>query len=126
MTITTIGATLIIFAETISFNSVQFRQEGDTLYPTGKYMGNSIIQADGEYYCTDAYNINCDYLIGDANADGEVTVADLVVVNRFVYSGKSFYAFQNADVNLDSYVSRADADYLQTMLLSREDGLCTE
>lgn len=126
MTITTIGATLIILAETISFNPVQFRQDGDTLYPTGKYMGNSIIQADDEYYCTDAYNINCDYLIGDANADGEVTVADLVVVNRFVYNGKSFYAFQNADVNLDSYVSKADADYLQTMLLSQEDELCTE
>lgn len=126
MTITTIGATLIILAETISFNPVQFTQEGDTLYPTGKYMGNSIIQADDEYYCTDAYNINCDYLVGDANADGEITVADLVVVNRFVYSGKLFYAFQNADVNLDSYVSKADADYLQTMLLSQEDGLCTE
>lgn len=126
MTITTIGATLIILAETISFNPVQFTQEGDTLYPTGKYMGNGIIQADDEYYCTDAYNINCDYLTGDANADGKITVADLVVLNCFICNGKVFDAFQNADLNLDSYVSRADADYLQTILLSQEDELCTE
>lgn len=126
MTITTIGATLIIIAETISFNPVQFTQEGDVLCPTGKYIGNGIIQADDEYYCTDAYNINCDYLTGDANADGKITVADLVVLNCFIYNGKVFDAFQNADVNLDSYVSRADADYLQTILLSQEDELCTE
>lgn len=126
MTITTIGATLIILAETISFNPAQFTQDGDTLCPTGKYMGNGIIQADDEYYCTDAYNINCDYLTGDANADGKITVADLVVLNYFVYNGKVFDAFQNADVNLDSYVSKDDADYLQTMLLSQEDELCTE
>lgn len=126
MTITTIGATLIILAETISFNPAQFTQDGDTLYPTGKYMGNGIIQADDEYYCTDAYNINCDYLTGDANADGKITVADLVVLNCFICNGKVFDAFQNADVNLDSYVSRTDADYLQTMLLSQEDRLCTE
>lgn len=126
MTITTIGATLIIIAETISFNPTQFTQDGDTLCPTGKYIGNGIIQADDEYYCTDAYNINCDYLTGDANADGKITVADLVVLNCFVYNGKVFDAFQNADVNLDSYVSRADADYLQTILLSQEDELCTE
>lgn len=126
MTITTIGATIIIFAETISFNPAQFTQEGDTLCPTGKYIGNGIIQADDEYYCTDAYNINCDYLTGDANADGKITVADLVVLNCFICNGKVFDAFQNADVNLDSYVSRADANYLQTMLLSQEDELCTE
>lgn len=126
MTITTIGATLIILAESISFNPAQFTQDGDMLYPTGKYTGNGIIQADDEYYCTDAYNIDCDYLIGDANADGKITVADLVVLNCFVCNGKVFDAFQNADVNLDSYVSRADADYLQTMLLSQEDRLCTE
>lgn len=126
MTITTIGATLIILAETISFNPVQFTQEGDALYPTGKYMGNGIIQVDDEYYCTDAYNINCDYLTGDANADGKITVADLVVLNCFICNGKVFDAFQNADVNLDSYVGGADADYLQTMLLSQEDELCTE
>lgn len=126
MTITTIGATLIILAESISFNPAQFTQEGDTLYPTGKYMGNGIIQADDEYYCTDAYNINCDYLTGDANADGKITVADLVVLNCFICNGKVFDAFQNADINLDTYVSKADADYLQTMLLSQEDELCTE
>lgn len=126
MTITTIGATLIILAESISFNPAQFTQDGDMLYPTGKYMGNGIIQADDEYYCTDAYNINCDYLTGDANADGKITVADLVVLNCFICNGKVFDAFQNADVNLDSYVSRTDADYLQTMLLSQEDELCTE
>lgn len=126
MTITTIGATLIILAETISFNPAQFTQDGNTLYPTGKYMGNGIIQADDEYYCTDAYNIDCDYLTGDANADGKITVADLVVLNCFVCNGKVFDAFQNADINLDSYVSRADADCLQTMLLSQEDELCTE
>ena len=126
MIITTIGATLIILAETISFNPAQFTQDGDALYPTGKYIGNGIIQADNEYYCTDAYNINCDYLTGDANADGEITVADLVVLNCFVCNGKVFDAFQNADVNLDSYVSKDDADYLQTMLLSQEDELCTE
>lgn len=118
MTITTIGATLIILAETISFNPAQFTQEGDTLYPTGKYIGNGIIQADDEYYCTDAYNINCDYLTGDANADGKITVADLVVLNCFVCNGKVFDAFQNADTNLDSHVSKADADYLQIILLS--------
>lgn len=126
MTITTIGATLIILAETISFNPMQFTQDGDNLYTTGKYTGNGIIQADDEYYCMDACNIDCDYLIGDANADGKITVADLVVLNCFVCNGKVFDAFQNADVNLDSYVSRADADYLQTMLLSQEDELCIE
>ena len=126
MTITTIGATLIILAEAISFNPVQFTQDGDTLCPTGKYTGNGIIQADDEYYCTDAYNINCDYLTGDANADGKITVADLVVLNCFVCNGKVFDAFQNADINLDSYVSKDDADYLQIMLLSQEDELCTK
>ena len=126
MTITTIGATLIILAETISFNPMQFTQDGDNLYPTGKYTGNGIIQADDEYYCMDACNIDCEYLTGDANADGKITVADLVVLNCFVCNGKVFDAFQNADINLDSYVSRADADYLQTMLLSQEDRLCTE
>ena len=126
MTITTIGATLIILAETISFNPAQFTQDGDTLYPAGKYIGNGIIQADDEYYCTDAYNINCDYLTGDANADGKITVADLVVLNCFVCNGKVFDAFQNADINLDSYVSKDDVDYLQTILLSQEDELCTE
>ena len=126
MTITTIGATIIILAKTISFNPAQFTQEGDTLCPTGKYIGNGIIQEDDEYYCTDAYNINCDYLTGDANADGKITVADLVVLNCFVCNGKVFDAFQNADINLDSYVSKDDADYLQTILLSQEDELCTE
>ena len=121
MTITTIGATLIILAETISFNPAQFMQDGDTLCPTGKYMGNGIIQADDEYYCTDAYNVNCEYLIGDANADGEITVADLVVLHDFVYNGKIFDAFQNADANLDSYVSSDDIDSLQSILISMED-----
>ena len=121
MTIATIGATLIILAETISFNPVQFMQDGDTLCPTGKYMGNGIIQADDEYYCTDAYNINCDYLTGDANADGKISVADLVVLNDFVYNGKIFDAFQNADTNLDSYVSSDDIDSLQSILISMED-----
>lgn len=121
MTITAIGATLIILAETISFNPAQFTQDGDMLYPTGKYTGNGIIQADDEYYCTDAYNINCDYLTGDANADGKITVADLVVLNDFVYNGKIFDAFQNADTNLDSYVSSDDIDSLQSMLIEMED-----
>ena len=121
MTITTIGATLIILAESISFNPVQFTQDGDTLCPTGKYMGNGIIQADDEYYCTDAYNVNCDYLTGDTNADGEITVADLVVLNDFVYNGNVFDAFQNADVNLDSYVSSDDIDSLQSILISMEE-----
>lgn len=126
MTIISITATLIIAAETISFNPMQFTQDNDTLYPTGKYTGNGIIQADDEYYCMDACNIDCEYLTGDANADGKISVADLVVLNCFVRNGKIFDAFQNADVNLDSYVSRADADYLQAMLLSQEDELCTE
>jgi hypothetical protein len=121
MTITTIGATLIILAESISFNPVQFTQDGDTLCPTGKYMGNGIIQADDEYYCTDAYNVNCEYLTGDANADGEITVADLVILHDFVYNGKIFDAFQNADTNLDSYVSSDDIDSLQSMLIAMED-----
>lgn len=121
MTITTIGATLIILAESISFNPVQFMQDGDTLCPTGKYIGNGIIQADDEYYCTDAYNINCDYLTGDANADGKISVADLVVLNDFVYNGNMFDAFQNADTNLDSYVNRDDIDSLQSILISMED-----
>jgi len=121
MTITTIGATLIILAETISFNPMQFTQDGDNLYPAGKYTGNGIIQADDEYYCMDACNINCDYLTGDANADGKITVADLVVLNDFVYNGKIFDAFQNADVNLDSYVSNDDIDSLQSMLIEMED-----
>lgn len=121
MTITTIGATLVILVETISFNPMQFRQDGDMLYPTGKYMGNGIIQADDEYYCTDAYNINCDYLTGDTNADGKITIADLVVLNDFVYNGKVFDAFQNADTNLDSYVSRDDIDCLQSVLISMDE-----
>lgn len=121
MTITTIGATLIILAESISFNPAQFMQNGDVLCPTGKYMGNGIIQADDEYYCTDAYNVNCEYLTGDANADGEITVADLVVLHDFVYNGKIFDAFQNADANLDSYVSSDDIDSLQSILISMED-----
>lgn len=121
MTITTIGATLIILAETISFNPTQFTQNGDMLCPTGKYMGNGIIQADDEYYCTDAYNMNCDYLTGDANADGKINVADLVVLHDFVYNGKVFEAFQNADTNLDSYVSSDDIDCLQAILIEMED-----
>ena len=117
MTINAIGATLVIIAETISFNSVQFTQDGDTLRPTGKYMGNGIIQADDEYYCTDAININCEYLTGDTNADGEITVSDLVIIQDFVFNGKLFDAFQNADVNLDSYVSNDDIECLQSMLI---------
>lgn len=121
MTINTIGATLIIIAETINFNPIQFTQNGDMLCPTGKYTGNGIIQADEKYYCTDAYNINCDYLTGDANADGEINVADLVVLQDFVYNGKVFNAFQNADTNLDGYVSNDDIDCLQSIIVEKED-----
>ena len=121
MTINAIGATLVIIAETINFNPIQFTQDGDTLCPTGKYTGNGIIQTDDEYYCIDAYNINCDYLTGDVNADGEITVADLVVLHDFVYNGKIFNAFQNADVSLDSYVSSDDVDCLQSMLIKKEE-----
>ena len=117
MTINAIGVTLVIIAETINFNPMQFTQDGDTLYPTGKYMGNGIIQADDEYYCIDAYNINCDYFIGDTNADGEINVADLVILQDFISNGKLFDAFQNADINLDSYVSSDDIDCLQSILI---------
>lgn len=120
MNIITITTTLIIMAETISFNPTQFSQDGDTLYPTGKYTGNGIIQVDEENYCMDAYNIDSDYLIGDANSDGKLSVADLVVLNEFVYNGQMFDAFKNADVNLDSYVSSDDIIHLRDMLISEK------
>ena len=57
-------------------------------------------------------------LLGDANGDGVVNVADIVEINNYIL-GKPSSRFNsiNADTNLDSYVTDDDILYIQDIIL---------
>jgi hypothetical protein len=67
---------------------------GITAYSDGMEWG-------GKYFVS--------YLLGDANGDGKVTVADVMVtVNETLGNQPSVFIFKNADVNFDNKVNVTD------------------
>lgn len=72
-----------------------------------------------------------DYTLGDVNGDGEITQADLDLVNNYISAinggettlEKDFTQeqFMSADVNKDGYITQADADLIQQYLAGTID-----
>jgi hypothetical protein len=58
---------------------------------------------------------------GDVDCDGEVSITDLVLVNRYVLGKEDFSNFQRdcADVNRDGEVTQADVEIISDIILGR-------
>ena len=58
------------------------------------------------------------FLLGDANGDGKVTVADVMLTVNYVLKGNvDRFLFRNADVNLDNIITVADIMGIVNILL---------
>ena len=59
-----------------------------------------------------------DYILGDVNNDGHVTIADVTMLIDYLLNGSGEINTQAADVNMDGGISIADVTALIDMLLS--------
>lgn len=121
MNIVTLGTILTIATTNIVFNPNQFVLEEDIIRPNGRYQGNGIMQIDDTFYCFDVFNIDCEYVEGDCNNDGTVNIADLVTLDKFIELGEEMFAFGNADINQDTYVSQEDSTLLYNLIITKEN-----
>lgn len=110
---------IIITSNIYSYNPMDFYEDDGYLYQTGKFHGNSVVQMGDEFTCYGAHNINAELLTGDCNCDNNITIADVVVLNKFCVFGTSISRWGNADINCDGNVDKYDCESLQSALISK-------
>ena len=110
---------IIITSNIYSYNPIDFYEDDGYLYQTGKFHGNSVVQMGDEFTCYGAHNINAELLTGDCNCDNNITIADMVVLNKFCVFGTSISHWGNADMNYDGNVDKYDCESLQIALTNR-------
>lgn len=108
---------IIVASTNVSYNESEFSLRDGQLVPTGKFHGNAIVRIDDSYTCYGSHNVNCAELKGDANADGEVNISDLVAIQKFAECGEEVTAWGNADFNGDEQTDITDAEALKEEIL---------
>lgn len=113
-------AAIIVAGTNISYNENEFSLRDGRLVPTGKFHGNAIVRIDDSYTCYGAHNINAELLVGDCNCDNNISIADMVVLNKFCVFGTSISRWGNADMNYDGNVDKYDCESLQSALINKK------
>lgn len=110
---------IVITSNIYSYNSMDFYENDGCLYQTGRFHGNSVMQMGDEFTCYGAHNINAELLAGDCNCDNNISIADMVVLNKFCVFGTSISRWGNADINYDGNVDKYDCESLQSALINK-------
>ncbi len=59
-------------------------------------------------------------LLGDVNTDSKCSVADLVMMNRYILGAGSLKSYDNADMNEDGYVDIFDMNLLRSSFIQKD------
>lgn len=113
-------AAIIVANANVSYNENEFSLRDGQLVPTGKFRGNAIVRIDDSYTCYGVHNINAELLAGDCNCDNNISIADMVVLNKFCVFGMSISRWGNADMNYDGNVDKYDCESLQSALINKK------
>ena len=65
------------------------------------------------------------YSPGDANGDGDITIADMAIMQKYITGGKIKKSeLKRADANKDGIVNERDLEIVEFILLNGDFGKC--
>lgn len=112
-----------IQTERLEFDGLTYNQPYTITLSSGSYtveIGNMTTPQPRTFFVYTVTPVERTILPGDANLDGEVTIADVTaVVNRILSKEMETFSEENADVNGDGTITIADVTALVNIILEK-------